>query len=480
MSRSMSNDSNQWNRRALWQNPRVHLRDDIWLLTILAMLVAIGIPWLSGGFEVQIGIASWGLFALGAIHVAFNMLASPIPYLGRWRDYLLTLLDAIGVALIGFVWAHVGALQNPLFLTVFVLPVTGSIFLSRWHPFLLAMLSVLVVDVVALGQAPELRAYLGGWPGGVSWLVDVFSRFATAPQGPFPGFYAPTAYLVVMLEVFAVLLFACAITAEYVGAIFERLLANRSSARADRERAHESLAILIRCLPLPALLIDPGSLRIVGCSDAARKYLGSTEESLESHEVFEVARFSFTDLVQGLIAEACDVPSLTTMHLADEVRLTQVRVSQVVHKGRRLALLTIEDVTEIFFLKAAWNTSDYAALVLDPLGRIRGFNKPAATLFNGIEVGMYVERFLSHLVAGLPWWDPGLARQRKMHLEIGSRIYEVKSCEIALPGVEQRLSSVSLLAVGRADPLDGTHVRPPIPDTSAEYAEAAVARRRLR
>ena len=66
------------------------------------------------------------------------------PFAGRWRGHALTLLDATGVVLIGVVWAHVGALQNPLFLTVFVLPVIGSIFLSRWHPFLIAALSVLV------------------------------------------------------------------------------------------------------------------------------------------------------------------------------------------------------------------------------------------------------------------------------------------------------------------------------------------------
>jgi PAS domain-containing protein len=455
----------------------------MWLLTILAMLVAIGIPWLSSGFEVQIGAASWGLLALGAIHVAFNILASPTPYVGRWRDYALTLLDVIGVALIGFVWAHVGALQNPLFLAVFVLPVTGSIFLSRWHPFLLASLSVLVVDIVALAQAPQLRAYLRGWLGGASWLVDSLGRYS-APQVSFPGFYVPTDYLVVMLEVFAVVVFACAVSSEYVGTIFERLLANRSLARADRERAHESWALLIERLPLPVLLIDPSSLRIVGCSDAARSYLRSDEQPLEGRDVFEVVRFSFADLVQGLIAEASGMPSLTTLHLADEVRLTQVKVLQVVHKSRRLALLTIEDVTEAFFLKAAWDTSDYAALVVDALGRVRAFNKPAAALFNGIEVGVYADRFLSHLVAGLPWWDPGLAQRRKMHLEIDSRIYEVKSSEIALPGVEQRLSSVSLLPVARADPLDETRGATPLilqaPPEFPEFPEAPSARRQLR
>jgi hypothetical protein len=152
-----------------------------------------------------------------------------------------------------------------------------------------------------------------------------------------------------------------------------------------------------------------------------------------------------------------------------------------VHKSRRLALLTIEDETEAFFLKAAWDTSNCAALVVDALGRVRAFNKPAAALFSGIEVGVYADRYLSHLVAGLPWWDPGLAQRRKLHLEIDSRIYEVTSSEIALPGVEQRLSSVSMFPVARAEPLDGTRsATAPLMKVPADFAEAAVTRRQLR
>jgi len=58
---------------------------------------------------------------------------------------------------------------------------------------------------------------------------------------------------------------------------------------------------------------------------------------------------------------------------------------------------------------------------------------------------------LSQLVAGLPWWESGLTRRRKMHIEIDSRVYEVTSSEIALPGEAQRLYSVSLLPVARVD-----------------------------
>jgi hypothetical protein len=41
-----------------------------------------------------------------------------------------------------------------------------------------------------------------------------------------------------------------------------------------------------------------------------------------------------------------------------------------------------------------------------------------------------------------------------MHIDVGSRIHEVTSTEIPVPGEEQRLYSVSLLPVALAAPLD--------------------------
>jgi len=444
-------DSTQPIQRPVWQNPRVHLLDDIWLLTIIATIVTIGIPWASVGFEAQLSSVSWGLLAMGAIHVAFTLLASPAATPGRGRGAALTLLAAIGVVLIGFIWAHAGGLQNPLFLTVFVLPVVGSIFLSRWHPFLIAVLGISVVAAVALGEAPELRSYLSALLGSESWLAELGKQNPDL-QTSFPGFYAPTSYLVVLLEVFTVVLLACAVAAEYLGTIFERVLASSVLARSESEQAQQLWATLIERLPVPALLIDPNSLRIVGCSDAALAYLHGDE--FEGRNLFEVARFSFADLIQEIIAGASGGASLTAIHIADEVRLTQVRVLQVVHKKRRLALLTLEDATEAFCLRAALDSSEYAAVVVDAAGRVRALNRLSMELFGGAQVGANADQLLTQTVSGLRWWEPGLTRRRKMHIDIGSRIYEVTSSEVELPDEEQRLYSVSFLPVARAEPLE--------------------------
>ena len=52
-----------------------------------------------------------------------------------------------------------------MFLAVFALPVVGAVFISRWQPYLMALLAIVVVALVALAQAPELRWYAAGFAG---------------------------------------------------------------------------------------------------------------------------------------------------------------------------------------------------------------------------------------------------------------------------------------------------------------------------
>src|SRR5580700_676027 len=97
-------DGTQLISRPKWENQRVHLLSDIWLLTIVAILIATGVPWFANGFEVDFGAASWGLLAVGGIQGAFTLLSSRPGWHGRWRDRLLTLMNVTAVILIGYIW----------------------------------------------------------------------------------------------------------------------------------------------------------------------------------------------------------------------------------------------------------------------------------------------------------------------------------------------------------------------------------------
>lgn len=447
-------ESTRWIPRPLWDNPRIHLLDDVWLVTIAAILIATAVPWLASGFALDLGRATFGLLALGGVHFGFTLLASPLRWGGGWRERALTALDLLGVALIGFVWLHVGALQNPAFLAVFTLPVVGAIFLSRWHPYLVATASVAVVAGIALGQAPELRWYAGGLLGGEEWLAWVFGTHGAAPQAALAGGYAPLNYLVVVLEVFTVLLFACAVAAEYLGTIFERLNAHIVLARTEAAQGEKLWSDLIDRMPLPALLIDPFSFRIAAASDAARRYLQSGELPLEGRNFFDVVRFTYPDLIQDLIAGSADSAPRTMMRIQGRLHVVDVRVLSVAHRDRRLALLSINDASEVFYLRAALDAAEFATLVIDARGFVLAFNGLASGLFAGIAAGSDAAQLLALPEATGRWWEPGISGRRKLHAPIGPRLFQITTSVVPLAGEEERLYTVALLPVASSGAAD--------------------------
>jgi hypothetical protein len=449
-----SSDATQLLPRLVWDDPRVHLLDDVWLLTIFAILIAIGLPWFLSGFALQVGAASFGLLGLGAIHLLFTALAEPTLAHTPWRHRALGLLQLLGVLLIGFIWQHAGGLQNPLFLTVFALPVMGAIFISRWQPYASAVVAVLVVMAGAYVEVPELRWYANGLGPGAVWLASLFEGRTAPVSVPFSGFYAPASYFVVLLEVFSVLLLACAVAAEYLGNIFERLYLHVRIAREEAARGQELWALLIEQLPLPAMLIDADTLQVVCASElATQAYCGeqAPEVPIAGRALFEVLRLSYPETVQEMILGEDGMVPHAVVRVGNGRRITQLRVHHVSQKGRRFALLLIADVTEAFAVKAALDAAEQAALVVDARGLVLAFNRPAAGLFAAVAIGINAAGLVPQSGAGAPWWHPGGSSRRRMHLEIAPRIYQVTSSTVKLPGEEEPIYVIVLLPVAKAE-----------------------------
>jgi len=437
--------------RPTWADPRVHLLDDVWLLTIVAILVATAVPWFLSDFDVQLGAATWGLLALGAIHVAFTSIGGKTRAHTLWRRRGLAALHLAGVVGVGFIWQHTGGVQNPVFLCVFVLPVIGAIFVSDWHPYFTALIAIVVVTLVALGQVPELRWYANGLNGAGPWLEHLFGEPSGATGTPFSGFYAPARYYVVLLEVFAIVLIACAVAAEYLGTIFERLYALVSLAHAEAEGGQELWTGLIEQLPVSAFLVDVDTLQVVCVSELASRKFCSDDAPVGGRSLFDAVRFSYPDVVQELIRGADGVAEQAIIRIADEFRVVQVRVRHIAQLGHRFALVLVEDTTEAFCIRAALDTAEHAALVIDARGRVCAFNKPASWLFAGMAIGLDATGLLLPGPEGGQWWDPGVAGRRKRHIEIAPWVYQVTSSAVGLPAEEERLYVVAFLPVGKAE-----------------------------
>lgn len=454
-----------------WSDPRVHLLDDLWLLTIFAILFAAGLPWLVSSFELEIGAALLGLLALTAIHIAFTVLGAPSRGVNRARKRALAALHAVGVVVVALIWRYAGGLQNPAFLAVFVVPVVGAIFLSRWQPYAIAIIAIVAVSAVALSEAPELRWYVSGLGPAGSWLARVFGGQSAAMDTPFPGFYAPTGYFLVLLEVFAVLMLASAFAAEYLGTVYDRLHAHLAAARVEAERGQELWASLVEELPLPAVLVDAQTLEVVSESTALAASACTDGQSVVGRTLCEAIHFSYPEIVEELVTGIGGSAQHVVLHRGNELRVAQLRVQHIAYKGRRLALILIEEMTEAFAVRTALDMAEQATVVVDSQDHVLAFNKPALALFSGTRVGADATTLLSQPDAPARWWEPGLTGRRKMHVRILPRVFQVTSTAIALPGEQDRLYVIAFLPVARAEALDN-------PDLGAHRPSATLARPR--
>src|SRR5688572_14970193 len=107
----MNDDATQVLAPPSWSDPRIHLLDDSWLLTIFAILLATALPWLLSGFAINFAAISLGLLALGAIHFTLSAL-SRRSHPGE-RRRVMTALHLTGVLMIAFIWLNAGGVQNP-------------------------------------------------------------------------------------------------------------------------------------------------------------------------------------------------------------------------------------------------------------------------------------------------------------------------------------------------------------------------------
>jgi len=434
------------------RDPRVHLLDDTWLLTIFAVLFATAVPWLVSGLAIDLIPAAAGLIVLGAIHVTLVVLGRGDETAVR-RGRGLSALHALGIIAIAYVWLHAGALQNPLFLLVFVLPVIGAIFLSRWQPYVMAALAAVAVVLAAALKAPELRWYAPGLSAAVGWLDTLLGRAPGTGAPPFAGFYAPSEYFVVLLEVFVILLFACAIAADYLGTVYERLHAQVSAARGEAERGQQLWSGLLEQLPLPAFLVDANTFEVCLASTTAQGTFAN-EQGFLGRSLFDLLAFSYPEVVHELISGAGGVAPVCMLRLGERLLATEVRVQHLAQRGRRFALVMVTDRTEAFCVRAALDVAEHAALIVDAHGSVLACNKPAAALFPGAAPGADLATLLPQPEREPRWWEPGLSGRRKMHVTIRQRVYQMTASSVALSGEREQLFVLAFIPAAQVPAAD--------------------------
>lgn len=420
---------------------RKQVLDDGWLLMLLSVALAVGIPWFLRNSRVDLAPVMWAVFAYG---VAYLAVSRGIERLRGPRASLagLTALQAIAVVFVAYLWHHAGNLQNPMFLMVFAIPVAAAgCVLPGARASLLALLAVAAATFVALLNAPQLRWYMSqlGIP------VEAIPAALTL-QGPrpFPGLDMPAAYLFLLLVTFAVLVFAVALLSQSVAAQLRGLLARLEASGKALTQANTLAAEVMRAAPYPTVLVYADTLNVAQASQVFLQRLELLPEWLQERDLFALVDFGAPEAIREMIAgDGGEVP-VATYRVGGTLHLARIRVSPVRHAGVRYACVTFEDALEGIVQHAAFDAVSDALLVIGWDGRIRAFNSAAAGSLPALRAGLDAALVLGAGEGAAGWWVLGPRAQRERPVSLGGKSYEARCTAVAIPGMQDRLTVVQL------------------------------------
>lgn len=406
--------------------------DAAWLFTLVTAFLAAAVPWYLRSLEIALTPLAAILFgaavALFAVALATDRLRRRGAVLGATLAAQL-----VGLGVLGAAWHLAGGMANPVFLLVFAQPVAaGGLLLPRWQAYGTALAAVAVVTAVAWMGSPDLRWYAqrAGLP--VEALAGLLPELPGRGEAH-PGLRLAPGFLFAGVVAFAVLAPALAVVTGALAA---------AAGRFDRQAAEGSplLGRAIRAAAAPAALVDVASRRVVEASKGFLVRLLLDPEDLTEENLFELVDFADRGAVEALLAGAGGELPFTVYRVGPETRVARLRLDLIAVGGERYAWMSLEDLTEIHALAAAFDAVDEPWIVIGPDLLPRYSNRAAERLLGTLDVGVEVPELLDGHGRPDGWWRPA---ERERTVELAGETFRCRSLRIA-GGREQGLILVHL------------------------------------
>ena len=423
---------------------RKRLFDDVWLLTLFVIFLAIAIPWFLRILDVELGPLAWSLFGFGLVYLLGAIIADR----AKNRLHLILMIGAvqgIGIVFLGYVWHLAGGLQNPTFLLAFGLPIiAGGLVLVGWQSYATAFLGMATVSCVALIEAPELRWYLLeiGLP-----LGPIIKHLPQAPAGATQAsgtLIAPASYLFVLLELFGAFLLALALLAESLNALLRRLYVRLGTSMTATSEAEMSARDALEGSPYPALWVVPDSFGIERTSASFLQHFGLAPGAASNANLFDLVAFSYPDVVEGLIAGNGGEYPLAIYRIGGETRVAHVRVRPIRHDGRPLAHVTFEDLSNGYLLRAVFDAADDGLVIVSSAGTITHCNPVAARLLPALQIGGAAASALDRPELPKGWWELEMRRRMTSYIDLEGKRFRVQCVAHEILGEADKFTILTL------------------------------------
>jgi len=388
------------NESVLFVRERKRILDTVWVVTLVLLVLAHAIPWGLGILELDfVGLARSVL----VFTAVFLMLGWAFDWLQASTLLVLAvcLLQALGICFLAYLWAGVGGIQNPGFLFFFVLVVLASgVIMLNWQPYMMAVLSIIVVWAVALQQSRELQWYMVqlGWPS--AWiqvvqglpLPDSSAFIGRSPPGP--------AFQFTLLIVFSVIQLALAAGSTALAAGLLRLY---TRIRSYGELAGETQALfqaVLRVAPYPNVIVYADNFQIAYANDSFFKRMLLQPDDIVGKTLFDVVEFEQRGRVQAELTKKNGNIPLVGLRLGPETWIANIRFYQVEHRDTDYISVDFQEITELYYLGATFDAIEDALLIVADDERLLYANSAARQLFGELFFGKGINDLLRgyHLI----------------------------------------------------------------------------------
>jgi len=427
---------------------RKRLFDNVWFLTLFAVLLATGVPWYLRILDIDFGRIVWGLFGYGLFQVAINAVLKRRP---EHRTFLAVvgLQQCIGILTVGVLWHYAGNVQNPFFLFVLALPlIAGSLVMLPWQSYTTAFLLIGSVLTVAWLDAPDLRWNVLQ----IRLLPDWFTRILPVPLGappqPFPSLNTSPSYLFTLLFTVVLGVAAVVLMSESWNSYLVRLYNRVSSSRNALDKS-ESLSLeVVRAAPWPAALVYRDTFQVAQASASFVEFMLLRPEQVQQGTLFNLVRFSDPEAVEDLIRGQGGELPFAVYRVGQELRIAHVRVHSMQHAGFGFAHVSFTDLTDEHCLGVALGAIEHALVVLSGTQRVLYFNPAAKAVFTSLDIGVDASGHLQ--VVNLPtgWWEVGVHNRRERQVQVNDHRYRAVCVAGRIPGERETLTILMLHSIG--------------------------------
>jgi diguanylate cyclase (GGDEF)-like protein len=247
-----------------------------------------------------------------------------------------------------------------------------------------------------------------------------------------------------------------------LAAAVEREL-QQAGTRHAKQRAEDLFQGVLRASPLPGMLVDRATGWVVDGSDSYRRQFLEGKAFSPERGLFDLVEFSQPERIEQLIARGAGTAWGVVYYTGGAARVANVRCHSVEHEGTSYVYLSIDDVTEQHYLKAAFDAVPDPVVIVNGARKLLYANRAAEELFGNLYFGMEVA-----------WW-PELGDAPSQRIAIEGQPYDAGVVPFRFAGESQTstiltLHNVSeeeeLLRQANHDPLTGIY--------NMRYFESAV------